>query len=70
MVEIFKTNIADRAVAEQLVKQLEQYLPASVINFDLDDCDRILRVDSKHDIIEKVHELLHTQGYICEVLAD
>lgn len=38
------------------------------INFDLDDCDKILRVESDEVIPEKISEVLTCKGFICEVL--
>ncbi len=46
MVEIFKTNVKNKKVAKQLLKMLHSQLPACYFNFDLDDCDRILRAQS------------------------
>ncbi|WP_347158978.1 hypothetical protein [Pontibacter chitinilyticus] len=68
MVEIFKTNITDKSTADNLLAQLQQKLPAAKITFDLDDCDHILKVVHYAEIIAPVTELLHQQGFECEVL--
>jgi hypothetical protein len=52
MVEIFKTNVKNKKVAKQLLKMLHSQLPACCFNFDLDDCDRILRAQSENYSIE------------------
>ncbi len=52
MVEIFKTNVKNKRVAKQLLKVLHSQLPACYFNFDLDDCDRILRAQSESYSIE------------------
>ena len=44
MVEIFKTNVHDILHAEQIIDLLNHHFPAFMINFDLHDCDKILRV--------------------------
>ena len=43
-VEVFKTNVADPERAKWLVAQIERNFPDCKVHFDLDDCDRILRV--------------------------
>ncbi len=47
MVEIFKTNVESPEDAALIVAQLLLQTPQFRINFDLDDCDRILRVEGK-----------------------
>ncbi len=52
MVEIFKTNVKNKKRAGEVLKTLGMHLPAYLFNFDLDDCDRILRVKSSGCPIE------------------
>ena len=54
MVEIFKTNLNNKRQAGKVLKTLNTHLPACLFNFDLDDCDRILRVKSTGPPIEIV----------------
>lgn len=68
MVEVFKTNVEERVQAEKLVALLQDHLPGGRINFDLQDCDRILRIEKTHIVTEKIIQFMHTQGYFCEVL--
>jgi len=37
-------------------------------NFDLDDCDKILRIESENEISKKIIALLSNKGLICEEL--
>lgn len=46
MVEIFRTDVKSKRLAGKILKALQLNLPAFHFNFDLDDCDRILRVQS------------------------
>lgn len=68
MIEVFKTNVQEAEQSKMIVGKLLEYFPNSIINFDLEDCDKILRVHalsiSNHTIIE----LLNSYGYHCEVL--
>ena len=64
-VEIFKTNINTGQEARLILTQLKQSLPGLRMNFDLDDCDRILRVEGA--LIEPaiVVEIIKENGYHC-----
>ena len=68
MVEIFKTNVFDQVEANELISTLMQQLPGCRINFDLEDCDKILRIEGEMAEIEKVRMLMIEYGYLCEVL--
>lgn len=52
MVEIFKTNAKNKRLANNILKVLGSHFPSCYFNFDLDDCDRILRVQSECSLIE------------------
>jgi hypothetical protein len=68
IVEVFKTNVNEVALSERLIRQVLRHFPDSRVNFDMEDCDRILRVEAAHIIPEKIIEILNTNGYSCEVL--
>lgn len=50
MVEVFKTNINCPDKAGQLVAAIHHAFTNCKANFDLEDCDRILRVESNDNI--------------------
>ena len=52
MVEVFKTNVKDQAVADKLIEQIHKTFIHYKANFDLQDCDNILRVKSMTGSIE------------------
>jgi hypothetical protein len=68
MVEVFKTNIQDKTTAYLITEELCMLFPESKINFDLDDCDKILRVENEIVIPEEVVKILTYKGFFCEVL--
>lgn len=68
MVEVFKTNISDRRTADELLFVLQSVSPMCHINFDLEDCDNILRVEGKDIIPEKIIKHLSSLGFYCEQL--
>lgn len=67
MVEVFKTNVSDRDSAMHLQDILAGRFPGCRISFDLDDCDRILRVEGQA-ASEAVILVLRDKGYFCEIL--
>jgi hypothetical protein len=70
-VEVFKTNVADREQAKWLVDQIERNFAKCKVNFDLDDCDRILRVMFEENLqSDSLIHLLKNAGCIAEVLPD
>ena len=70
-VEVFKTNVADPELAKCLVDQIERNFTNCKVNFDLDDCDRILRVVYKEKMqCNLLIDLLNNAGCIAEVLPD
>ena len=52
MVEIFKTNVVSKRLANRVLKVLHANMPSYSFNFDLDDCDRILRAQCLVNKIE------------------
>ncbi len=69
MVEVFKTNIRYKRQAKLLLCRLSEQFPLLQINFDLEDCDKILRVEGENICQEEIAELVADNGYQCEVLA-
>lgn len=68
MVEVFKTNVQETEQARELVILLQQYFPHSKINFDLDDCDKVLRIEGNNFIGDKVMMFVKANGFYCNVL--
>ncbi len=57
VVEVFKTNVNDELLAFEIIKKLNGLFPTYKINFDLDDCDKILRIAYPQGDL-KVHEVI------------
>jgi hypothetical protein len=70
MVEVFKTNVVDRNAAISIIAELQRLHITAIINFDLDDCDKILRIDTPTEITQSVIELMQNKGFNCEELTD
>lgn len=65
MIYVFKTTVKTKKAVKQVTPKLNELMPTSVWNFDLDDCDNILRVESKTPISRLVIKLLQDNGFEC-----
>jgi hypothetical protein len=71
MIEVFKTNVCDYYQAKLLVQIIHKRFGGYRANFDLHDCDRILRIVSHGNVNARaIIELLCSYGFICDVLPD
>ncbi|MBN8878330.1 MAG: hypothetical protein J0I32_12340 [Sphingobacteriales bacterium] len=70
MIEVFKTDVKDKVFASILVEQIHKTYTGYSANFDLDDCDNILRVKSISGIVQAdpLILLLKKYGFSAEVL--
>lgn len=68
MIEVFKTNVEQPGLAQEIIQQLNSLFPEYRVNFDLQDCDKILRIEGKEISCNVIREILTRQGIICEVL--
>jgi tRNA G26 N,N-dimethylase Trm1 len=69
MIEIFKTNVKTKSQSRGVLHLLNSIFAEARINFDLEDCDKILRVEGiKKADTKKIIYDLHQMGYRCEVL--
>lgn len=72
MIEVFKTNVEDPNEAEWLIRLINNTFSGCQVNFDLEDCDRIMRVKCDKPAIdtENIISLLKDSGFKAEVLHD
>ena len=68
VIEVFKTNVADEHSAGRILAELGVLLPGYRINFDLQDCDKILRVEGDFVDTMLILAVLEKNGFACEVL--
>lgn len=68
MVEVFKTNVQKKMHSKKLLAILCDRFPFNKINFDLNDCDKILRVEG--EVVEplQVTMLIKENGFECSIL--
>lgn len=68
MVEVFKTNVHKKAQCKMLLGILSKTFPSFKINFDLLDCDKVLRVEGDNMESLRIMTLVKENGFKCEVL--
>lgn len=68
MVEVFATNINSVTRAEQLQVNMQDFFPGIRINFDIDDCDHILRIEGLAFCVQEILQWLKAQGVAASVL--
>ncbi|MBL7930545.1 MAG: hypothetical protein JNL60_01500 [Bacteroidia bacterium] len=70
MVNVYKTNITHKNQALAMLGSLHQQFPGRSFNFDLEDCDKILRVEGVNVNSEEIIKTLNLQGFCCDELQD
>ena len=68
MVEVFKTNVQKKAQSKMLLSILSEAFPSLKINFDLSDCDKVLRVEGDNMEALPIMILVKEYGFTCEIL--
>ncbi len=54
--------------AKKLKPHIDKILPNAKWNFDLEDIDKILRIESRENIVLSIIDLLQIHNYSCEEL--
>ena len=71
---IFKTNVDSPSDAAEIIKRLGQSLSIPLeASFDLEDCDRVLRLHATsplEELVRKVSEVVNSAGFKAEILQD
>jgi hypothetical protein len=72
MVEVFKTDVKDAHQANRLIDQIHKIFTDYTANFDLEDCDKILRIKSINGTVQSCYviTILQDFGFTAEVLPD
>ncbi len=71
MVEVFKTNVLFKNDARELLEQIHSMRGDYRANFDLDDCDHILRIASDLSVDHaSIIQILRCRGFEAEILED
>jgi hypothetical protein len=65
---VFKTNVNSKKKAARVGSLLSSVPTIKQWNFDLDDCDKVLRVEATETDTNVVESLLRAEGFNCRVL--
>ena len=68
MIFVFKTSVETKLQVQQLQPHIDTMVPNAAWNFDLQDCDKILRIESEENIVLTIIHLLKMNNFICEEL--
>lgn len=68
MIEIFKTNVTDNQSALHIVNQIQNKIEGAKVNFDLDDCDNILRVEHSSIDVKMISQIISEIGFFAILL--
>lgn len=72
MIEVYKTNIEKGKAAKRVRKMLHQKFPDLLINFDLEDCDNIMRVENREGYfdVDLILQQVSEMGFCIEILEE
>ena len=70
MVEVFKTNVGSKRAAKIILEEIGMHQPEYKCNFDLEDCDKILRIENAGGKVDAglIMKILQTRNHNCEIL--
>lgn len=68
MIYVFKTSVRNKNQVKKLKPDISKILPDEKWNFDLEDCDKILRIDSDENIVVRIVDVLSVHKFYCEEL--
>jgi hypothetical protein len=68
MIAVFKTGVRNQGDADYLMKIMENRYPDYEINFDLEDCDHVLRIKGQEIKNKDIIALFRKEGFMCSEL--
>ena len=68
MVYVLKTSVKYKKQVKIIAKEFDKITEIKRWNFDLEDCDKILRIETTKKTLKIVCEILNSLNYICEEL--
>ncbi|OXB00881.1 hypothetical protein [Flavobacterium pectinovorum] len=67
-IEAYKTDVTTREDARFIVALLQFVISDCIMNFDLEDSNHILRIETNREIKEMVYGVFNKQGFYCQKL--
>jgi hypothetical protein len=70
LIFVFKTTVKKKSDIRGLLIQLDEIAGNGKWNFDLEDIDKILRVECTNNISNDIIRILNSKGFVCIELED
>lgn len=68
-IKVYKTDVEDLASAQKILDEIRRIYPDSDASFDIEDCDRVLRVENSTGVdTASVKKILLNCGHNIETL--
>lgn len=69
-IKVYRTNVMERSKAQDILDKIRLYIPDSKPSFDLEDCDKVLRVELQKKPMDdiKIRGLVKATGHHIEEL--
>jgi len=68
MVSVFKTDVSNNEDAAIVTVNIASSYPSAKVTFDLDDCDRVLRIEGRDVSENEILNICSALGFSCETL--
>ncbi len=68
MVEVYKTNVSNIEIACVILNQIQNKIKGVKVNFDLSDCDHVLRVEHPELDVKLVPQIVSEMGFLASPL--
>jgi len=69
-VDLFKTNVENSEQAARTKDALVELMPQALVHIDVDDCDKVLRLERSDMETDAIIRLVEKVGFTCKVLPD
>ena len=69
-IEVFVTNVNTESEAEVILSKLRKKFSELDFSLDLEDCDKVLRVEGFRLNVEEIQTLLKINGFACDVMKE
>lgn len=68
-IEVYRTNVEEVSSAKMILDEIRQSHPNSDPSFDLEDCDKVLRIEDSSGINHiKIKEIIQNHGFYLDSL--
>ncbi len=67
---VYRTTVKNNMDISKLQPYIDDIVQDGNWNFDLEDCDKIFRVETNEDLNNSLIFLFNANGYLCEELED